>query len=148
MRTDSPQPHPESTAAIVLLHTLADGSSHFDWMIERPGIVDGHRLMTFRVGDRPDQWGGDSGREEQLFHGEQLGDHRAHYLRFEGDIGGGRGVVQRVALGRCIRFELSEAGDGLVFEVLWESGGGGRYLGTRDLEAGWRFRCQDLDSHP
>lgn len=143
MRTDSPQPNPESTAAIVLLHTLPDGSSHFDWMIERPGIAEEHRLMTFRVDERVDHW--ESG---QLFHGEQLGDHRAHYLQHQGDIGGGRGVVERVVGGRCTRFECSEAGGELVFEVLWgfDGGVGGedvrRYSGVRDSGVVWRFTCE------
>lgn len=74
---------------VLLRHTLADGSDHFDWMLE---CASGS-LATWRVTERPD--------EVRRLRGERLADHRAVYLEHEGAVSGGRGVVRRVAAGEC-----------------------------------------------
>ncbi len=79
---------------VLLLHTLADGASHYDWMLER-GSGDASRgLLTFRVQERIDQGAGD-------FCAERLADHRPAYLEYEGEVSGLRGEVRRVAVGEC-----------------------------------------------
>ncbi len=75
---------------VLLRHDLPDGSHHYDWMLEREN---GHALLTFRVGVRIDE------PARTRFEGVRLGDHRAAYLTYEGDVSGGRGRVTRVAAG-------------------------------------------------
>ena len=81
----------------MLKHTLTDGSFHYDWMLARSDAAgdDDRDLVTFRVAERVDRGVADPVRAVRL------DDHRAVYLRFEGDIGGGRGSVERVAEGEC-----------------------------------------------
>ncbi|MGD9688307.1 MAG: hypothetical protein AB7K52_04950 [Phycisphaerales bacterium] len=89
---------------VLLLHELADGSAHFDWMIERARSAAGQKssvrpderiLATWRVFVRID----DSACRE--FDAEALDDHRRAYLDFEGELDAGRGRVTRVALGEA-----------------------------------------------
>lgn len=75
---------------VVLRHDLPDGTSHHDWLIERPGTPG---LLTFRLAGRPD----DPGASE--LRATRLPDHRPVYLDYEGEIAGGRGRVTRVAAG-------------------------------------------------
>lgn len=77
---------------VLLLHELPDGSSHFDWMIQREPDL-GAGLLTFRVSVRIDQM------EQGTFEAVRLADHREAYLSFEGEVSGGRGRVSRVASG-------------------------------------------------
>lgn len=77
---------------MLLRHTLADGSSHIDWMLEQPGA---ERLITFRLDQRIDQ------EPREPFPAERLADHRRRYLDYEGPISGGRGEVIRLAQGTC-----------------------------------------------
>ena len=79
--------------AVILKHTLPDGSSHFDWMIDQPELVIENRLLTWRCQDRPDQ-----PRLDQLV-AIQLPNHRAKYLDYQGEISRSRGSVIRVAQG-------------------------------------------------
>lgn len=81
---------------VVLLHTLPDGSSHFDWMTERDGV-----LVTFRLARSPAEPGWTAQPATRL------PDHRLAYLTFEGEIAGGRGTVRRVASGGCERWAES-----------------------------------------
>lgn len=90
------------TRTVLLRHDLPDGSSHLDWLIERPGCTDEHRLIAFRLTEPPDC----SASSEFL--GTRLPDHRAHYLEYEGTISGDRGRVTRVAAGQA-RIERDEA---------------------------------------
>ncbi|CAG1001151.1 hypothetical protein PHYC_02894 [Phycisphaerales bacterium] len=104
---------------VLLQHDLPDGSSHFDWMIQRDDPRAG--LITFRLQDRIDHpsCGG--------FDARRLPDHRAAYLTFEGPVAGGRGIVRRLATGRATAGET-----------------GGEMLVTADFGAGprrWRGRC-------
>lgn len=77
--------------AVLLRHDLPDGSSHYDWMIQRSGSPD-DPLVTFRVATRIDEGAA-------AFRAERLADHRAAYLDYEGEVSGGRGSVTRVAEG-------------------------------------------------
>lgn len=78
----------------VLQHTTPDGAWHFDWLIEaRPSTgPDDRSLLSFRTTSLP--------TESPAFEAERIADHRAHYLDFQGDIGQGRGMVQRAAAGK------------------------------------------------
>lgn len=77
---------------VVLCHHSPEGS-HFDWMIEtRESLSPEDRsLLTFRVEVLPTEAGS--------FAAERIRDHRAVYLTREGDIGQGRGWVERVLEG-------------------------------------------------
>ncbi len=115
--TDSPSSNPspapvrtDSRRTVVLCHTLADGSSHLDWMIERSAPIE-HRLITFRAPCRPDAVGSHQCTTERL------ADHRAHYLDFEGRIDGARGSVQRLASGSVV--ELSASDDRIEAILSW-----------------------------
>ncbi|MFM9996414.1 MAG: hypothetical protein ACKVU4_11520 [Phycisphaerales bacterium] len=76
---------------VLLRHDLPDGSAHYDWMIQRPGGP-GATLVAFRVTERIDAG-------VAAFVAERIGDHRAAYLDYEGEVSGGRGRVTRVAEG-------------------------------------------------
>jgi len=147
MTNDSPHPAKESnlatSRAVILNHTLTDGTIHFDWMIEFPGCPDEHRLLSFRCDERPDLWVPD-----QLFHVEQLPNHRAHYLDFQGDIGGNRGEVIRVTSGVCSGFR-GDIDDGeLVIQIGWEEIDDEpwvvRYFGEKTAQNRWCFRGDQI----
>jgi hypothetical protein len=81
---------------VLLEHTVhgMDGGSatlHWDLMVEIPGQA---RLRTWRLLAAPV---GVSGP----IPAEAIGDHRQAYLEYEGDVGGGRGVVRRVDRGEA-----------------------------------------------
>jgi hypothetical protein len=115
--------------AVVLEHTLPDGSAHFDWMIEHPALTGERRLATWRTAARPDR--------ADAFSGERIGDHRAAYLAFEGEIPGGRGRVRRVAQGEA-RWE-SLGRDRLRVAIRWDGAGERVYEGHAGDEETWRF---------
>jgi hypothetical protein len=109
--------------AVVLLHRLPDGSSHFDLLLQRPpppGLgpslptTSPSLLISFRTTIRPDRpppWS---------IPAERLPDHRPLYLDFEGPVSGGRGEVQRLARGRC---SLTLEDSGRLLALLdWGSG--------------------------
>ncbi len=140
MNTKSPHPNHDSTQAVILRHTLPDNSSHYDWLIEIPARQDEYRLLTFRSQIRPDQFppqpAPDRPEHSQLFRAEQLANHRAHYLQFQGNIGDGRGTVARLAVGQCSQFQWAD-GDQCFWVIHWKTSVGdgekiqyqGRYLG-------------------
>jgi hypothetical protein len=90
----------------ILLHTLADGSSHFDWLIESlldgepaPSLspdtdLDARSLICFRSAVRPDLL-----QPSQTIVVERLPDHRRLYLDHQGPVSGDRGTVRRIARG-------------------------------------------------
>ena len=85
---------PLASRSVLLRHDLPDGSSHFDWMMQRAGPVVGEgRLVTFRV-SVPIQ-------DAAAFDAERIPDHRAIYLDYEGEVSGGRGQVRRECLAVC-----------------------------------------------
>lgn len=89
---------------VLLRHMLADGSSHFDWVLGMCGMEaargepEVRDAVTFRLADRVDEVG-DVGAGARRLEGERLPDHRRRYLWYEGEIEPGRGRVERVASG-------------------------------------------------
>ncbi len=139
---DSPEPasNLQSTHAVVLLHTLPDGTSHFDWLIEIPNRSDEHRLRAFRTDSDPSLR-----HSGQLFHGEQLPDHRAHYLSYEGPISGDRGSVLQVACGVCDVYDAAKISQ-LQIQIHWGPDDKSnakklRYCGKNIQEQAWEFGC-------
>lgn len=119
---------------VLLRHELPDGTWHHDWMLEDPGDPDG-RLLTFRL-DASVAWPPRGG-----FEATRLGAHRREYLSYEGEISGGRGIVRRVARGRC-RLESSDPGC-MAVEMQTVDGGSDvvRLTGRRGKAGGdlWGF---------
>jgi hypothetical protein len=95
---------------VVLLHKRHGFPDHFDWLIDQPDLNAEHRLITFRVVDRPDLCGS--------FTAQKSPDHRAIYLDYEGELSGGRGEVSRVAEGKVMH--LSRGADELRATVKWD----------------------------
>lgn len=116
-------------AAVLLLHELPDGTSHFDWLIQRNGGEDAP-LISFRVRERIDSGGAKS------FAAERLPDHRAAYLTYEGEISGGRGRVRRVATGDL---EVREAFAGRIVVVGRLGEARGIFRGVGDSNGTWMF---------
>jgi hypothetical protein len=127
---------------VLLLHERPDGTSHLDWMIQREGdsavgagaanrSTDGEpALLTFRVAVRIDsgEWG--------CFLAEQIGEHRAAYLSYEGPVPGGRGRVSRVAEGE-VRIETAHEA---VFRVAGRLGAAeGVFSGFKGADGIWAF---------
>lgn len=95
---------------VVLLHTLPDGSSHHDWLIDQPHIAHEKRLLSFRCPARPDL-------ATEPFSALALPPHRARYLRYQGPIAQNLGCVTRVAVGRVL--SLDPADTGIILSVQW-----------------------------
>lgn len=114
--------------AALLRHDLPDGSSHFDWMIQRRGGDDAP-LVTFRVGVRIDL-------APPRFDAERIGDHRAAYLDLEGEVSGGRGRVTRVAEGE-LEIVADEPDRFIARGAL--GGARGSFTGTRGAQDRWGF---------
>lgn len=72
---------------VLLRHDTPDGGQHFDLMLERH--AGDERLLTFRL-DRRIKVGAVGRARAEL-----LGEHRAAYLTYEGEVSGGRGRVRR-----------------------------------------------------
>jgi hypothetical protein len=85
---------------------------HWDLMVERPGVLEEHRLATWSLLALPAAWLRALGREGRAAEGAiacvRLADHRATYLDYEGPVSGGRGVVARWAGGECRVLEASD----------------------------------------
>lgn len=117
--------------SVVLRHTLRDGSSHFDWLVEfQPG---GALVATFRLATRPDGPGS--------FTAVPLNDHRRMYLDHEGPVSGDRGSVTRVAAGEVLRGVRDQ--EGAQFTVRWK-GMTLDYEGRRGAGS-WEFNAVSLD---
>ena len=113
---------------VILRHTLPDGSWHYDWLVERAGLA---LVPTWRTGQiRPD----DTAMES--FEAERIGDHRALYLDYEGEVSGGRGEVERVASGAVIE---SGWGDGTLVLSADFDGRVVRFVGRSVRADCWRF---------
>lgn len=134
--------------SVMLLHETPGGGSHIDWMIQ----LDSGALMTFRVDQRPDIEPGITPNVEMIgFDATRLADHREIYLRFEGELAGGRGRVSRVAAGVARFIECGAAR--IVIEGCYsDSHGAGdaphgtprkyRWIGTLVEGDRWRFQMQ------
>jgi hypothetical protein len=120
----------EDLAVTVLLkHELPDGSSHFDWLLERAGHPD-LGLVTFRVQVRPDE------NTASHFEAVRLADHRREYLTYEGPISGGRGRVIRLASGACAMDETPGR-----LSIRFRFGSQWREVEGKTLDADrWEFR--------
>lgn len=118
---------------VLLLHEMPDGTSHYDWLIERPastGDAEERCLLTFRVEHRIDL------AATGVFDAERLEDHRHVYLTFEGDVAGERGRVRRIAEGRCTR--LDDRRKVVTVRGQWGSGEAREWTGeVRGV--GWSF---------
>lgn len=113
---------------VILRHTLPDGSWHHDWLVEREG---NELVPTWRTGHiRPDD------QQVQAFEAQRIGEHRALYLGYEGEVSGGRGRVERLASGEI---EECQWGDGSL--VLSARFGERivRFVGRRIDGDLWRF---------
>ena len=78
----------------ILRHQLpADSvrSSHWDLLLEKPNGLD-EALLTFAATTPPEEWGNATVVQ-------QLPDHRAVYLDYDGPVSGNRGIVCRVVNG-------------------------------------------------
>jgi hypothetical protein len=114
---------------VILRHEIPSGSGrglHWDFMLEWQ-----EALRTWALAVEPSVIGGSC-------YAEQLADHRAAYLDYEGEISGGRGTVSRF-----------DAGDYRLVcddeQIIVVNLSGGRLRGTATLTRGdsddqrWRF---------
>ncbi len=121
---------------VLLRHDTPDGAYHYDWMIARDH--DGP-LITLRL---------DANTVERFpmeLDAVELPDHRRRYLDFEGDIGGGRGVVARVGSGE-IR-GLNEGLGSLRFDVHWDDAWI-EVIAARLESAAWRISAAPRSPMP
>lgn len=119
----------------MLLHTLPNGCQHYDWLIARTADpvrdapIDARVLLSFRLDLLPD-WA----RFDHPFDAVRIGDHRARYLTYEGEVsGGGGGRVERVAEGMCLIDSLDDT-DGYARVRVRLSGSNGLVLSAVRLE--------------
>lgn len=82
----------------LLEHRTAQAAVHWDFLVEIPGQV---LLATWRLAANPLV-------TSDPIAAERIGDHRRLYLDYEGDIGGGRGVVRRLDRGECLVQAISD----------------------------------------
>ncbi len=125
--------------AVILLHILPDGTSHFDWLLDQPDLGIEHRLISFRCEIRPDC------AVSSTFCALRLPDHRARYLSYEGVVLPDRGHVERVACGEVLGLEVSS---GTISAVIRWADDGVAYRGRHDgsKDGVWNFLCHPMDS--
>lgn len=118
----------KSRRCVLLRHTLPDGSSHFDWMLE---VAPNAPLRTFRLDQPPEA--------PAAFFARSMPDHRHAYLSYEGPVSGGRGSVVRVRTGEVLDYaELARTID-LAFR--WGGDATPTRLRARLVEGDrWEFR--------
>ena len=125
---------------VLLRHDTPDGSFHHDFMVQFNGP--GSPLATWRVKDRIHELVvGDYGAS---FWAEPLGDHRADYLTYQGEVSGNRGRVTRIAEGlvHLPHPETLVATDQVVFQATWRTGPNRnrlKFSGARDSGGQWLF---------
>ena len=105
--------HYPMSQSVILIHTLPNEQSHFDWFIDQPEINAEHRLLSFRCHHRPDF----SSSSIQLV--ELLPNHRTAYLTYEGPVSNNRGSVHRVAAGSIL--ELVKSAHSISILIQWDS---------------------------
>jgi len=131
---------------VLLLHGLADGSSHLDLLVEGAAGEDPEEraLLAFRL---------PVDLRERVLEGrlgavsaERLPDHRRLYIDFVGPIPGDRGAVARVGRGTAHR--VTESPGSVRFDVDWGAGLT-RWEGERiDDGTAWRFSVAPLAEPP
>ena len=80
---------------VILHHSVGEGE-HWDLMLENSDV-----LLTWRLLRQPVD------RSVLPLPAKRIGDHRTHYLTYEGSISGGRGDVRRVDAGTVEFQELT-----------------------------------------
>lgn len=105
--------HYPMSQTVILIHTLPNEPSHFDWLIDQPEINSEHRLLSFRCQYRPDT----PSSSTQLV--KHLPDHRSAYLNYEGPVSNNRGSVHRIAVGSII--ELVKSAHSISILIQWDS---------------------------
>jgi uncharacterized protein involved in type VI secretion and phage assembly len=98
-------------------------------MIERADTQSEHRLMTWRCARSPSDPAWDGA-------GERIADHRVRYLDYEGELGSGRGSVERVESGTVLTLEHQD--DRLDLSIEWTDRVV-RYRGGRVEQDRWMF---------
>jgi len=83
------------TPYVILKHTT-DASVHFDLLLDLTGSG---LLQTW-------QSESDLRLPDATF--RRLPDHRRHYWTYEGEVTGGRGLVERIACGECDTLDSTE----------------------------------------
>ena len=73
---------------VILAHTV-NGATHYDLMLEVAGQ---EKLRTYQLSRWPLAVG-------ESCECRQLDDHRRAYLDYEGEVSGGRGIVERISRG-------------------------------------------------
>jgi len=86
----------ESHLPSVLLRHRAPRGSHHDWLLADPNVPDA-ALWAGRVRLHSRHW-----RSLRGWYVQQIAPHRRRYLTYEGDLGGGRGTVERVDEGTFV----------------------------------------------
>lgn len=99
---------------VVLQHELADGTSHFDWLLAVDAKAE-KPLISFRVGERPDLIS-----ESRWIDLDARPDHRPEYLHIEGKLEGDRGTVTRLEIGEIILWKEIQGGWNLMIQ--WDGG--------------------------
>lgn len=118
-------------SVVLLQHKLPDGSAHVDWLIAPQGgewTADDRVLLSWRLCLRDAERLMEGGDAEFEFGAVRLSNHRYSYLDYEGEVGGGRGRVMRVAKGGIATLEPPTD---YRFRVLLAVGGVWRLLGER-----------------
>lgn len=105
----------EERPTVLLLHELAGGSSHVDWLIAQDPRGS-KPLVSFRTAERIDTL-----RPGRRIEATRLADHRPVYLEYEGPVPGDRGSVRRLERGRVVAMEERPAEWRL--DVHWETRG-------------------------
>jgi hypothetical protein len=113
---------------VLLLHVLPDGSSHYDFLLERGDVLAAWRLPA-PLAELPPE-----GAEA-----ERLKNHRMVYLTHEGDVSGGRGTVRRVDEGT---YEALVWGDAHIVVHVRGTTGEGRLLIESPRGGGTRCRVR------
>ncbi len=118
-----------------------DGS-HWDLMLERERVADERRLATWSLSELPAGWPGAAADGSTEVDAVSLADHRAAYLKYEGPISGGRGVVSRVALGELTWSQVTER------RIVCQLGGdlGGELVLTSRGAGQWRLAWRGVGS--
>ncbi len=133
-------PGDRRTRFVVLRHDMAcaddlSRDSHFDWMFQFNDVL--WTWATPQVKNMVNEF---------AISAERLADHRVHYLNYEGEISGGRGIVSRLLSGSFTI--LSHTADRLELVLRWNAPQGSqsaivtiqRTVGMDSATAAWTLR--------